>query len=67
MNNHIQNMAFIENAIDTLNRLSDSFEKIASRQDVYNTDWAICLDMMSHDFYKYANELKNRKDTMGGF
>ncbi|HEX4374907.1 MAG TPA: hypothetical protein VHZ50_16500 [Puia sp.] len=55
-------MTNLEELIETANRLSDRLEKAANDEMKFSYDLQMCLEQMSWQSFKIANELKEIKN-----
>lgn len=46
-------------AVSNLELMSEALEKVANKDENYNTHWASQLEQMSWEMHKQANELRN--------
>jgi|FreactcultureFD7_1027221.scaffolds.fasta_scaffold178240_1 hypothetical protein len=55
----------VSDAIRNLEMMSDALGRMANRPENYNTGYAQYLEMMGWEMYKYANELKDLRNSYG--
>lgn len=48
-----------QEAINNLELMSQTLERVANEPKHYNTDWAYYLEQMSWQMHKHANELRD--------
>lgn len=52
-------------AINNLELMSKTLEKVANKPENYNTDWAYYLEQMSWSLHKQASELRELEYLFG--
>lgn len=51
-------------AIENLRTMSAVLDKCANKPENYNTEWAVCLEHLSFEMHKHANELSQIADLI---